>query len=178
MPYVITLRIVYLHGYFNALRSIYSRWDCLNESFMMQSKVNAHNHRFLRYKQFSIQWLLISWSFGGFLRCRGLPSIIGKVFLRAFQCNLDHQKRPSIHRDRSKWSLWQGEWLGYTVTPELKIPSNSSTRGHMAWYWLSGAHSRALLKYRADVMFSRRFESFLVYIVDSQFFCTHWFATE
>ena len=74
---------------------------------MVQSKANAHDHRFLRYKQFSIWWLLISWSLGGFLRCQGLPSIIGKVFLRAFQCNLDRWKRPIIRGDMSEWSLWQ-----------------------------------------------------------------------
>ena len=74
---------------------------------MMQSKANAHNHQFLRYKQFSVWWLLIGWSLGVFLRCQGVPSIIGKVFVRAFQCNLDHWKRPSICGDRSEWSLWQ-----------------------------------------------------------------------
>ena len=63
----------------NALCSIYSWWDCLDESFMMQSKANACDHWFLRYKQFSVCWLLIGWFLGGFLRCRGLPSIIGKV---------------------------------------------------------------------------------------------------
>ena len=67
----------------------YSQWDCLDESFMMQSKANAHNHQFLRYKRFGVLWLLIGWSLSRFLRCRGLPSIIGKVLLRAFQCNLD-----------------------------------------------------------------------------------------
>jgi len=28
------------------------------------------------------------------------------------------------------------------VTPESKIPSNSSKRGHITYYLLSGAHSR------------------------------------
>ena len=91
----------------NTLRFIYGRWDHLDESFIIQSKTNAHNHRFLRYKQFSIWWLLIGWSLGGFLRCWGLPSIIGKVFLRAFQYSLDCWKKPIIHGDTSEWSLWQ-----------------------------------------------------------------------
>ena len=39
----------------NASCSIYSQWDCLDESFMMQSKANAHNHQFLRYKQFNVR---------------------------------------------------------------------------------------------------------------------------
>ena len=47
---------------------------------------------------------LISW---WILKVSRAPSIIGKVFLRAFQCNLDRRKRPSICGDRSKWSLWQ-----------------------------------------------------------------------
>ena len=115
--FTVILKLLGLHSYYHCsgfinlcryLMShfIYSQWDLLDESSMMQSKANAHNHWFLRYKQFSVWWLLISWSLGGFLRCWGLPSIIEKVFLRAFQCSLDCQKRPSICGDRSKWSLW------------------------------------------------------------------------
>jgi len=74
----------------------------------MQLKVNVYNHWFLRYKYFSVQWLLISWSLSKYLWCRGVPSIIGKPFLRAFQYNLYGQNRPIIHGDTSEWSLWYG----------------------------------------------------------------------
>ena len=91
---------------FITLCYIYSWWKHLDESFLMQSKANIHNHQFLRYKCFSVWWLLISWSLSKYLWCWGVPSIIRKVFLRAFQYNLDGWNRPIIHGDTSEWSLW------------------------------------------------------------------------
>ena len=111
----------------------------------MQSKANYHNHWFLRYKCFSIWWLLISWSLSGFLWCQGVPSIVGKVFLRAVQCNLDGWNRPIIYGDTSKWSLWHRDsWAGAVL---LLLSAGAGTGagtgvgaplGHhccdMAWY--------------------------------------------
>ena len=107
---------------------------------MMQSKANTHDHRFLRYKQFSVWWLLIGWSLGEFLRCWGLPSIIGKVFLRAFQCNLDRWKRPIIYGDTSEWNLWH-IWpskymlhsILYSILPQLlSVPSTFFTSSSLS----------------------------------------------
>ena len=119
----------------NASGSIYSWWDRLDESFMMQSKANAHDHRFLRYKWFGVLWLLIGWSLGGFLRCRGLPSIIEKVFLRAFQCNLDRQKRPIIRGDMSEWSLWQRERIATCRLESFNENLTSSPSIHSSYLY-------------------------------------------